>query len=134
MTHEKETPDRLPESLIAELKKVDEAGPTITAKVDRAVLQMAREQFATRPERRRRAAPMWLAAAATLVLVVFLLQTQDSPKTGFPDYYADVDGSGQVDIADVLALARRGDRAPTQAELDAFAMRIVSLADDGDAL
>ena len=39
--------------------------------------------------------------------------------------YADVDNSGRVDIADVLALARAGAASP--AELDAFARRVVSL-------
>ena len=134
MTHENDNLDRLPESLISELKKADEPGPLITAKADRAVASLAGEHFGSRPERKRRAAPVWLAAAATLVLAVFLLQTQDQPDTGLTDYYADVDRSGQIDIADVLALARRGDRAPTQAELDAFAMRIVSLDEDGGAM
>ena len=132
--HEQDNADRLPESLIAELKKADEPGPMITARADRAVAELAREHFASRPERRRRVAPIWLAAAATLVLAVFAMQTQYRPDSEATDFYADVDGSGQVDIADVLALARRSDRVPSQAELDAFALRIVSLAEDGDAL
>ncbi len=134
MTQEKDNTDQLPESLIAELRKADEPGPLITAKVDRVVANLATDHFASRPERKRRASPVWLAAAATLVLAVFLLQTQEQPETIVTDYYADVDSSGQIDIADVLALARRGDRAPTQTELDAFAMRVVSLDDAGGAL
>ncbi len=133
MTHDKDNLDRLPESLIAELKRADQAGPLITAKVDRAVADLAREQFSSRPDRRRRASPVWLAAAASLVLAVFVLQTQYAPEAPVSELYGDVDGSGQVDIADVLALARRGGRDISQAELDAFALRVVSLSDDGDA-
>ena len=39
--------------------------------------------------------------------------------------YADIDNSGRVDIADVLALARAGAASP--GELDAFARRVVAL-------
>ena len=45
--------------------------------------------------------------------------------------YADVDGSGRIDIADVLALARADGPDVTQADLDAFAMRVVSLDTGG---
>ena len=132
MTHEKDQSDRLPESLVAELKQADEPGPLITARVDRTVADLARRQFASRPDRRRRAAPMWLAAAATVVLAVFVLQTQYGPQQDVTELYTDVDDSGQIDIADVLVLARGNKGTLTQAELDAFAMRVVSLADDGD--
>ena len=134
MTHEKDNSDHLPESLVSDLRRADEPGAMITSKVDRAMADMALEHFAARPVRRRRAAPVWLAAAATLVLAVFILQTQQQPDPPLTGYYADIDGSGQIDIADVLALARRGDQAPTQAELDAFAMRVVALDENGGAM
>lgn len=133
MMHEEDNQDRLPDSLIAELSKADRPGPTITAKVDRTVAGLAREQFAARPLERRHARPAWLAVAATIILGVFVLQTQNPPETNVAELYTDVDRSGQIDIADVMALARSENRKVTQTELDAFAMRIVSLADGGDA-
>lgn len=133
MMHEEDNSDRLPDSLIAELRKADKSSPLITAKVDRTVANLAHEQFSSRPGKHRHAAPAWLAVAATMVLAVFLLQTKYQPETDITELYTDVDKSGQIDIADVLALARRNGRKITQAELDAFALRVVSLADNGDA-
>lgn len=131
--HEENKPDRLPDALIAELKAADKPGPLITAKVDRTVAELAHAQFSSRTPGRRRSTPAWLAVAAAMVLAVFLAQRNDQPETGVAELYTDVDRSGQIDIADVLALARRNDGGITQAELDAFAMRVVALADTGDA-
>jgi len=131
--HEEDYPDRLPDALIAELKAADKPGPVITAKVDRTVAELAQVQFSSRTRGRRHSAPAWLAVAAAMVLAVFLVQRSDQPQTGLAELYSDVDQSGQIDIADVLALARRNDGALTQAELDAFAMRVVALADKADA-
>jgi len=132
MSHEEDNTDRIPDSLIAELRKADEPDPLITAKVDRMVAHLAREQFSTRHSTRRQIAPGWLAVAATMVLAVFLFQTLDKPEIDATKIYADVDNSGQIDIADVLALARRNGQEISQAELDAFAMRVVSLAQNGE--
>ena len=131
--HQEDDIETLPDDLLIELRKADKPGSLITASVDRSIAKLAHEQFSSRPERRRQAAPVWLAVAATLLLAVFILPLPNRPESGGVDLYGDVDNSGQVDIADVLALARRTDGKPTQAELDAFAMRIVSLADSGDA-
>ena len=129
--HEDDKLEALPDELVAELKKADKPGALITAKVDRSVLNLAREQFASRPEKRRRVAPAWYAVAATVLLAVLVLPMASRFGTVDDGLYADVDNSGQIDIADVLTLARR-DGEVTQAELDAFAQQIVSLADTGD--
>jgi len=130
--HEEDKRERLPDELVAELKKADKPGSLITAKVDRSIADLAREQFESRPEKRRRVAPAWYAVAATVVLAVLVLPLTNRLGTSDDGLYADVDNSGQIDIADVLTLARRGDGEVSQAELDAFAMKIVSLADAGD--
>lgn len=131
--HEEDNLDGLPDELVAELKTADKLGPLITAKVDRSIANLAREQFAARPERRRRVAPAWYAVAATVVLAVLVLPFSNRLGTDDGALYADVDHSGQIDIADVLTLARRSDGKVSQAELDAFAMKVVSLTDTGDA-
>lgn len=127
MTHEEDNTTELPESLIAELKHADGAPPLITVKVDRAISDLARDQFSSRPRRHARNTPKWFAAAAAMLLAVFLWQTTDRPQPVVAELYRDVDQSGQIDIADVFALARRGGGAVTRAELDAFAMQLVSL-------
>lgn len=127
MTHQEDNPAELPESLIAELKQADAPRPLITAKVDRAIADLARDQFSSRPRKRTAASPKWFAAAAAMLLAVFLLQTRDRPEPAIAELYRDVDQSGQIDIADVLALARRDNGKVTRAELDAFAMQLVSL-------
>ena len=128
MTTTKDHDDRadIPQSLIDELEARDRAPALITARADRAVRSMARSHFAGR---RRVPRPAWLAAAAAAAFVVFLIPPL-SLDNG-PGPYRDVDGSGRIDIADVYALAR-GDDAVSQAELDAFAARIVSLGAAGE--
>ena len=130
--HEEDNLEGLPDELVAELKKADKTGPLITAKVDRSIARLAHEQFESRPEKRRRVAPAWYAVAATVLLAVLVLPLTSRFGTMDDGLYADVDNSGQIDIADVLTLARRGDGEVTQAELDAFAMRVVSLTDAGE--
>ena len=65
--------------------------------------------------------------AASAALAVGLA-TSYLPDRDRGPIYADIDGSGRIDIADVLALAREG---VAQAELDAFARRVVALDRDG---
>lgn len=131
--HEENNLEELPDELLAELEKADKPGSLITAKADRIVANLAREQFATRPDKRRRITPAWYAVAATVVLAVLVLPLTNRLGTNDGSLYSDVDNSGQIDIADVLTLARRGDGKVSQAELDAFAMKVVSLDDAGDA-
>ena len=130
--HEDDNLEGLPDELVAELKKADKPGALITAKVDRNIASLAREQFASLPEKRRRIAPAWYGVAATVLLAVLVLPFTSRFGTHDDGLYTDVDNSGQIDIADVLTLARRADGEVTQAELDAIAMKVVSLADTGD--
>ncbi len=111
--------DDLPQALRDALRAADRAPPTITAAVDRAIARGAEVQFGAR---RWRAPGAWAAAACAVLAVALLL----APRPDEPGTYRDVDGSGRIDIADVLALARRSE-APSQADLDAFAMRVVAL-------
>ena len=126
-----EQDERLPPALVEELKRLDRAPEVITAKADRAVLNAARAHFAARP------APVWRwragwGAAAACALLVVTLATGPLTDRGDAPIYADIDGSGRIDIADVLALARSG-QAIEQAELDAFAFRLVALDRNGSS-
>ena len=76
------------------------------------------------PRWRRRGA--WGAAAACAVLVVALTTGRHALDRDTA-LYADVDGSGRIDIADVLVLAR-SEHGVEQADLDAFAWRVVALS------
>ncbi|MDE0659059.1 MAG: hypothetical protein OXI79_05345 [Gammaproteobacteria bacterium] len=118
--------EELPEGLIRALKAADAAPPVITAKVDRALADMAARHFGSRRGTWKRHGGWALAASVALVAVLAVQMT--GPPTGDADVlYADVDGSGRVDIADVLALARAERAGVAQADLDAFAMRVVAL-------
>ena len=115
--------DKLPDALIAELRRADEAPPMITVAADREISALAAAQFSSRPE--RRIAPAWYAVAASVLVGVMALQLL-GPADESPDLHRDVDGSGQIDIADVMALAM-SDETISQDQLDAFAEQIVSL-------
>lgn len=123
-------PDELPGELIAELQRLDRRPAAITTRVDRALKGAARTHFEERQTRRWPRSGAWGAAAAAALLVA-VLATVRLEDHGSAPVYADIDGSGRIDIADVLALARtRSDLV--RADLDAFAMRIVAL-DTADA-
>lgn len=122
--HENEV---LPDEFVAALRNRELPADVITGRVDREISAMAAAQFAARKPAPRRYA--WAAVAATAVLGIFLVTLSRDPAPGRDDLYTDVDGSGQIDIADVLALARDG-HALTQGDLDAFAAHIVSLSGD----
>jgi hypothetical protein len=133
MEPENEQFEDLPQSLIAELKATEQVVPLITARVDREVAGLAADHFASR-RKRAWAHPAWAAIAATILVAILATQFVGVDTAPPEAVYADVDGSGQIDIADVLALARtRNPEQITQAELDAFAMRVVSLSSGGDA-
>ena len=127
MTHKENETEELPEALIEALRSADEAVPLITARVDREVLKMARDQFAGRkPAWRRR--PAWAAVAATILIAIFVVQL-DQPMQ---QVNLSMQAARPSDISDVLKLAREraGDPA-AQVEIDALAMRVVSLSPAG---
>ena len=125
-----ETFEDLPQSLIDELKAADRPLPMITARVDREIRAAARAHFAARrrPAGLRRSG--WAALAASVLVAVLVLQRQ-APVPDEGTLYGDLDRSGQVDIADVLVAARTGNAS--RSELDAFAYRVVALAQPEDA-
>jgi len=127
VTHKENETEELPEALIEALRSADEAVPLITARVDREVLKMARDQFAGRkPAWRRR--PAWAAVAATILIAIFVVQL-DQPMQ---QVNLSMQAARPADISDVLKLAREraGDPA-AQVEIDALAMRVVSLSPAG---
>ena len=121
-TRDRDDLDELPEALLRELRAAEKHVPLITARVDREVLGMARAQFASRRPVWRR--PAWAAAAAAVLLAVLIVPNSDRLTTPPP----------AADISDVLAMARaRAGEPGAQTEIDALAMRIVSLDTAGDA-
>ncbi len=130
MTGANEHNERLPEALVDKLKRIDRAPEVITSRVDRSLTSMAHDQFAPRRIPRWQPQGAWRAVAAACVLVVVLFTTNHLWEQDDTSIYADVDGSGQIDIADVLALARTQDGV-NQADIDAFAYRLVALDRDG---
>ena len=127
MSDENVNNEDLAEELIAALKAADEAPLVITARVDRAVADLATAHFGSRRSAWKRQSG-WVALAASVALVAALAVQFGSPMfREETSLYADVDGSGRIDIADVLAVARNEGSRVSQAELDAFAMRVVAL-------
>ena len=130
MNPDAETPEALPAAIRARLRDLDRAQPIVDPRTDRAVLDAAHAYFQARPARsarnRRWIAPF--AAAASLLLVAVLVWPfVTEVRTPLRD---DVDGSGRVDILDVLALAREraaGGAGITDASIDELAYRIVAL-------
>ncbi len=119
MTHDDEQFDDLPEALVEELRKADQSPPLITARVDREVLRMARDQFAARRPAWQR--PAWAAIAATVLLAVVIGQPMFERGAA----------PAQPDISDVLKLAReRAGEPGAQDEIDALAQRVVSLSSE----
>ena len=129
----------LPQPVIEALRAAEPAPALITATVDREIAAMAAQQFAARRVRPGRLRPAWVAMAATVLVAItaFIVLDREPPGVDHrtdADVYADVDGSGRIDIADVLLTARNASAGGvSQAEIDAFAARIVSLDRDGDA-
>lgn len=124
----------LPGSLVTGLKAADRSVPMITAAVDRRVSAMAKAHFRERRQRIPVPRPAWAAIAATLIVAVIVGYWRLDPVFEQTDIYADVDRSGRIDIADVLALARSqeaGERSREQ--LDRFAAKVVSLRRPGEA-
>ena len=114
----------LPDALVDALK--EDPAPLITSRVDRELETLARRAFKSRRTRkplRKHRITRWGAIAASVVAAVIVIGDMRQPRT----LYADHDNSGQIDIADVLAVAREG---YDEEQLDAFAMQIVALSED----
>lgn len=122
--------DSLPQALIDDLRRRDAGVPVVTASVDREIAELAAVHFAKRGPRRR-FGPVPLAAAASLLVAALVLSPFVFRQDAGPATLGDVDGSGRVDIADVLAAARSGEAS--RAELDAYARQVVSMANWEDA-
>lgn len=126
---------KLPAALIEALKAENRPNALITARTDRALQNEAAAHFSARRSQKLR--PVWYAAAAVAALALFVVVpgqrlTDGVMRNGAQNVvYADVDVSGRIDIADVLLVARSG--KSSQAHIDAFASRIVSLSYAGDA-
>lgn len=113
----------LPADWIDALNRVDRAPAVVTRTVDRALRAAVEAQFAARRARPAWRHPGgWAALAASLALVSVVAVRWGG---GDEPVYADVDASGRIDIADVLALGRTGTASPR--ELEAFAQRVVAL-------
>ncbi len=118
--------EELDANLIRALKAADRAPAVITASVDRTLADLATTYFgARRPAWKRHGG--WALAASVALVAVLAVQMIEPTRQEADMQYADVNGSGGVDIADVFALARAAPTGLTQADLDAFAMRVVSL-------
>jgi len=116
----------LPTDLVDALKSTDRAPAVVTRVVDRLLADAASAQFGERGvpgvwRRSRR----WAALAASIALVGVLAVRWDHWAGPDEALYTDLDGSGTIDIADVLALARNGTASAD--ELDAFARRVVAV-------
>jgi hypothetical protein len=117
--------EKLPDALVARLKRADRSQPIVDPRTDRAIIDDGRRHFlAVRPPRARKPVIRWalpLAAAAALLVAVLVLRPFGLQRSG-----DDVDGSGRVDILDAFALARS---QADQQKVDALAARIVSLGE-----
>ena len=126
-----EQSETLPPTIASRLRALDRAEAIVDPRTDRAVLEAARAYFAGRPaaaraRRSRWAVPVGMAAAVLLAAVLM------RPLVFQPPSADDVDGSGSVDVLDVLALARMraaaGDASGvTEARIEELAYRIVAL-------
>ena len=125
-----EQPETLPPAIASRLRRLDRAEAIFDPRTDRAVLEAANAYFAARPAVARARRPRWAvplgAAAAVLLAAVLMRPLVFAPSAD------DVDGSGRVDVLDVLALARMraagGDASGvTDARIEELAYRIVAL-------
>jgi hypothetical protein len=138
MTEPPETLPDLPGALIDALRRRDRATRLVPGEVNDAILARARAQFATREvEYLPAIRNYWLtaAAAAAVVIAVFAATTfrheAAPPAARVAASADDVDGSGQVDVLDAFALARRNAQradSAAQTRIEALLARIVSLS------
>ena len=119
--------ESLPPELVRALEQQDRSIAVVTARVDREIAVRAAAHFASR--RPRVALPRWPAAvAASMVLAIgaYLTASLDGADA-VAGVFADHDGNGRIDIADVMLVARAG---VDQDLVEVFARKIVAL-DEG---
>jgi len=133
MPEEKQTLSDLPPALIQGLRSHDGATPMVPRSVDKAILDRAEAHFGSRRTSRRRWALPAAAAAAAVLVTVFVVQPFE-PARQTHSIADDIDGSGSVDVLDAFLLARQrvDDPSITQARVDALLGRIVSLSNEED--
>jgi len=133
MSTETDNYDTLPDRLVERLQARENRVAMLTPAADRAIAAAVADHFAPR---RRRAATIrrWqypaAVAAAVAVMALFIVRPYEPASDTTPAMADDVDGSGQVDILDVFALARARNADPgtvSQARIDELAERIVTL-------
>ena len=132
----------LPTRLVERLRKAVDVSSIDTVQVDQTLDVLAARHFRRRSLHGVARYGRYAALAASVALISLLVplrffdqwarqETLDIakqvPSGSVPVLYADVDGSGQIDIADVLALARSNPGRFEQTDLDAFAFRVVSV-------
>jgi len=122
-----EPTDTLPAAIVARLRHADRVQAIVDPRTDRAIIGAARSHFGSRVARPARwAVP--LGIAASLLLAFLLVRPFDSSREPSGD---DVDGSGRVDVLDVLALARARAGDASDARIEELGYRIVALNVEG---
>jgi len=131
---DEQIPPALAEQLRAAASKTALLVPPST---DEALLTRAREHFAEVRRRPNHFSRVWWTAAAACIALAAIAGLSLFQRTHYEQ--ADVDHSGQVDILDAFALARRlqqgsatgpdmnGDGMVNKADVDAIAARAVKL-------
>ena len=100
--------DQLDEGLIRALKAADEAPPVISARVDRALMDMSTRALCVAPAELETARWLGIGRLGRAGCGTGGADDPSGSRTTGTVLYADVNGSGAVDIADVFALARVG--------------------------
>ncbi len=138
MERENEQLNELPETIIDRLRGEDTPISVISPKIDQIILAEARSQFENREQAssRQLLRPAWVAIAASVAVVILVMNNFNFTRSPVPGNIDDVDHSGRVDIVDVLTLARLRERDPaaiSQAQIEALMMQVVSLTKSGEA-
>jgi hypothetical protein len=128
----------LPAPIADRIRARDRSIALLTPEVDRAVIDSAHRYFSktrrlVRPVRRW--APAVAAAVALVIIAIVAPFSELSDRRNLS--VDDIDGSGQVDILDAFALARRRTAEPDiveQTRIDELARRIVALSGRGTTL
>jgi hypothetical protein len=95
----------LPPKLAEALRSLNRPKIRVPSSIDEAIAQAAADHLRREPVRVLWPNRYWLAAAAALVLGLFLLRPWE--RFDRPDLRADLDRSGRVDVLDAFLLARK---------------------------